>query len=133
MLGSTGWFGAAKIVHPKNAPNTPAKFCAHGDSNLSVGTANERAISWSGGWNLGGTLGVKGVSLKVSYSSSAHTGYDSNDQMVFTFGHAGFLCGTNHDWQAEQVVMRGTKILIADRMLPVGRAAVYRSWHATAR
>jgi hypothetical protein len=110
MLRSTGWFGGGTWVHPKNAPSTPAKFCAKERAGLKVTTANETAVNWSSGWDLGGTLGVKGVSLKVSYNASAQTGYDSNDQMEFHFVHTGWICGTNHDpSKAEQLVMQGTR------------------------
>lgn len=97
MLRSTGWFGGGTWVHPQHAPSTPPKFCAKEMAGLKFSTANETAINWSSGWDLGGTLGVKGVNLKVSYNASAQTGYDSNDQMEFHFVHTGWICGTNHD------------------------------------
>lgn len=52
---------------------------------------------------------MKWVNLKANYSAFAQTSYNSNDQMVFAFGHAGFPGGTNYDRaKATQVVMRGT-------------------------
>ena len=110
LVGSTGWDGGGNIVHPKNPPSTPAKYCGPETKGITVMTSNEKAIDWSTGWDLGGSLGIKGVNLKASYSASSQTGYDSNDQMTFTFRHTGFICGTNHKPnKAAQLVMRGTK------------------------
>jgi len=110
MLRSTGWFGGGNWVHPKNALNTPAKFCAKERAGLSFSTANESAVNWSNGWDLGVSLGVKGVNLKDSFNASAQTGYDSNAKMEFDFGQTGWICGTDHDpSKATQLVMRGTR------------------------
>ena len=58
----------------------------------------------------GQSNGIEGVSLNASFTSSAQTGYDSNAQIAYTFTHAGYACGTNHDPpKAAIVVMRGTK------------------------
>ncbi len=110
LIRSTGWFGGGNWVHPKNAPSTPAKYCAKERAGLNFTTANEKAVNWSNGWNLGGTLGVKGVNLKASFNASAQTGYDSNAKMIFNFVHTGWICGTDHDpGKATQLVMRGTR------------------------
>ena len=73
-------------------------------------TTNEDAIQRSSGFDIGASDKIKNVTLKASFSSSAQTGYDANAQMVFTFGHAGWICGTNHDPnKAALLVMRGGK------------------------
>jgi nucleoside recognition membrane protein YjiH len=73
-------------------------------------TSNEMAVQWSSGFNIGASNGIKDASLSATFSSSAQTGYDSNAQIIYTFEHAGYACGTNHDPpKAAIVVMRGTK------------------------
>ena len=62
---------------------------------ISVKTNKEKAIRWSAGFEIGGSTAIKGVTLKASFGSTAQTGYDANDQMIFTFGHTGYICGTN--------------------------------------
>jgi hypothetical protein len=110
MLRSTGWFGGGNWVHPPHAPGAPPRFCAKERKHLTFKTANETAVNWSSGWNLGGSLGVKGVNVKVGFNASAQTGYDSNAQMEFDFAQTGWICGTDHDpSHATQLVMRGTR------------------------
>src|SRR6202050_4653795 len=111
QVASTGWDAGAQSPHPKNAPSTPAKFCgAFQEAGSRFGTTNEKAVQWSTGFNIGASNGIEGVSLNASFSSSAQTGYDSNAQIVYTFTHAGYACGTNHNPpKAAIVVMRGTK------------------------
>ena len=72
-------------------------------------THHQRAIQWSSGFDIGASDKLfKDVKGTVSFSSSTQTGYDANAQMVFNFGHAGFICGTNHDTgKAALLVMRG--------------------------
>ena len=109
LVRSTGWFGpVSKAVHPKRAPRTPRKFCGPEAPGTTLPTHKQKAVTWSSGFEIGASAGVKGVNLNVSFASTAQTGYDSDDQMNFTFTHAGFLCGTNHDpGKAAQLVMRG--------------------------
>ena len=109
LVRSTGWFGpVGNLVHPKHAPRTPRKFCGPEMAGATPHTNKENAVTWSSGFEIGASAGVKGVNLNVSFASTAQTGYDSDDQMNFTFTHAGFLCGTNHDpGKAAQLVMRG--------------------------
>lgn len=111
MVKSTGWFGPSGTVqHPKGTPRTPAKFCGKEPRDFTAKTARQEAIQWSSGFDIGASDKIKGVTLKASFSSSAQTGYDTNAQMIFTFGHAGFICGTNHDpIKAALLVMRGNK------------------------
>ena len=110
IVKSTGWFSGASQEHPKPVPNTPAKFCAFQARDTKFKTSNETAIQWSGGFELGAGIGVKGVNLKASFSASAQTGYDANALMQFDFKHAGFICGTNKSPpRAAIVVMRGSK------------------------
>ncbi len=111
MDKSTGWFGpSGQIQHPKSSPATPGKFCGQEPKNGTAMTSNGVAVQWSKGFDIGVSNKVKNVTLKASFSSTAQTGYDSNAQMIFTFGHAGWICGTNHDTgTAAQLVMRGNK------------------------
>ena len=111
MVRSTGWFGpSGSVQHPAHAPATPAKFCGPEARGFVAKTTSQEAIQWSSGFDIGAADTIKGVTLKASFSSSAQTGYDANAQMIFTFGHAGWICGTNHDPnKAAQLVMRGNK------------------------
>ena len=110
LVRSTGWFGLGHTVHPKQIPNTPAKFCGMEPKGQQIPTTNEKAIQWSSGYEIGLSTGIKGVNLKANFSGSAQTGYDANAEMLFTFKGAGFLCGTNKDpGHAALLVMRGTK------------------------
>jgi hypothetical protein len=111
MVKSTGWDAGAQSPHPKNPPNTPAKFCGgKQEAGSKFSTTDEKAYQWASGFNIGVSNGIKGVSLSASFSSSAQTGYDANAQIVYTFTHAGYACGTNRDApKAAIVVMRGTK------------------------
>ncbi len=95
MIQSTGWFGGQNAVHPKTAFKTPAKYCAQHQKGDTFGSDFGKAIEWSGGFDLGASLGIKGSDLKTSYSGSAQTGYDANAVMEFHFKHFGYLCGTN--------------------------------------
>lgn len=108
---STGWFGpSGSMVHPRRAPSTPGKFCGQVQAGISVKTSQEKAIQWSSGFEIGASAGIKGVNLKASFGSTAQTGYDTNDQMIFTFKHNGWICGTNHKPAlAALLVMRGNK------------------------
>ena len=111
LVKSTGWDAGAQSPHPKNAPNTNAKFCGgFQEAGSRFQTSNEKAVEWSQGFNIGASGGIKGVSLNASFSSSAQTGYDTNAQIVYHFKHSGYACGTNKDApRAAIVVMRGTK------------------------
>ncbi len=111
MDRSTGWFGpSAQIQHPKSAPTTPGKFCGPEPQGSTPMTSDGAAIQWSKGFDIGTSNKVKDVTLKFSFNSSAQTGYDANAQMIFTFGHSGWICGTNHDPKtAAQLVVRGNK------------------------
>ena len=111
QVESTGWDAGAQSPHPKNPPSTPAKFCGGRQERGSMfETSNEMAVQWSSGFNIGASNDIKDASLSATFSSSAQTGYDSNAQIIYTFEHAGYACGTNHDPpKAAIVVMRGTK------------------------
>lgn len=108
---STGWFGlSGSMQHPRTAPRTPGRFCGQVQGGISVKTSTEKAIQWSSGFEIGASAGIKGVNLKASFGSTAQTGYDSNDEMIFTFGHSGWICGTNNaPGKAALMVMRGNK------------------------
>ena len=111
MVKSTGWFGGSgSVQHPKQSPRTPGKFCGPELRGGTVPTANQEAVQWSSGFTIGASDKIKDVTLKASFGSSSLTGYDANAQMVFTFGHAGWICGTNHDpASASQLVMRSNR------------------------
>jgi hypothetical protein len=110
MVHSTGWFGGATIVSPKQAPATPGRFCAPQAKGSIFNTSTGVAIQWSSGWELGAALGLKGANLKASFNGTAQTGYDANALVHFKFHHAGFICGTNKaPSHAAILVMRGTK------------------------
>src|SRR5258708_6129705 len=96
MIRSTGWFGAATWTNPKHAPPPPGDYCGYQRAGTKFDTGHEAAIQWSTGWNLGASLGVKGVKVKISFSASSQTGYDSNALMHFKFHRTGWICGTDH-------------------------------------
>ncbi len=107
LVKSTGWFAGSSEVHRKAIPHAPGKFCAIEQAGGTFQTSKEKAIQWSNGFELGAALGIKGVDLKTDFNSSTQTGYDANAQIIFTFKHDGFACGTNHDApRAAQVVVR---------------------------
>lgn len=95
MIHSRGWFGGASTQHPKTAPRTPRADCAPQGANSSFHGDFGSAIKWSHGFELGATLGIKGIDGKASFNTTAHTGYDTNAVMNFNFQHKGHLCGTN--------------------------------------
>ena len=98
------------MVHPKDAPSTQVKFCGEVQAGISVKTSNQKAVRWSSGFEIGASDSIEGATLKASFGSTAQTGYDTNDQMVFKFGHTGWICGTNDiPRDAAQLVMRGNK------------------------
>lgn len=111
MVRSTGWFGFSDhVLHPKDAPHTPGKFCGEQLANSAAKTHKEKAVQWTDGFDIGASNKIKGVNLHASFSSSAQTGYDTNAQMIFTFKQDGWICGTNHDpAKAAQLVVRGNK------------------------
>jgi hypothetical protein len=110
LVASTGWFGGATIVHPRQTPSTPARWCAQQMAGTKFDTTNGVAIQWSSGWELGAALGVKGANLKVSFNGTAQTGYDADAVMHFQFHHSGWICGTNKvPVKAALLVMRGTR------------------------
>jgi hypothetical protein len=110
MVKSTGWFGAGDLQHPSAIPSTPAKFCGFEPKGQTIKTANEKAVQWAHGYDIGASTGIKGANLKADFSSSSQTGYDANAQMTFTFAHDGYLCGTNKDpSNAAILVMRSNK------------------------
>jgi hypothetical protein len=95
MVKSTGWFGGTSTVVPSKAPGTPAQNCAPHEADSGFGGDFGKAKEWSAGFEVGVADGLKGVDGKVTFDSSAQTGYDSNDHMHFHFNHKGYLCGTN--------------------------------------
>jgi hypothetical protein len=108
MVHSRGWFGGTNIVQPRHAPSTPAPDCASYLKNSNFNNDTGTAVEWTHGWNLGASLGIKGASGKADFNGSAQTGYDTDALMVYHFGHAGWLCGTNGDNDtAAQLVQRG--------------------------
>ncbi len=111
MVRSTGWFGlSTNVTHPSKSPRTPGKFCGQELKNSTGKTHTQKAVQWSGGFDIGASDKIKGAKLKVSFSSSAQTGYDTNAQMLFRFKQDGWICGTNHDPKtAAQLVMRGNR------------------------
>ena len=82
-------------MYPRLAPRTPTGYCAPHEKNSFFDGDYGTAIRWSGGFDLGAALHIKGVNLKASFNGSAQTGYDANALMYFQFRHAGYLCGTN--------------------------------------
>jgi hypothetical protein len=111
MVHSTGWFGGATTLRPRQAPRTPGKFCAKHERGSHFDGDFGTAVRWSSGFELGAALGVKGVNLKASFNGSAQTGYDANAVMDFHFPyHKGFLCGTNaSEAHAAILVQRGNR------------------------
>ncbi len=98
------------MLHPGQAPSTPGKFCGQQLKGSKAKTHHQEAIEWSSGFDIGASNGIKDAKLKADFSSSSQTGYDTNAQMIFTFKHDGWICGTNHDpGTAAQLVMRGTR------------------------
>jgi hypothetical protein len=105
-------FASASAVAGTPAPNTPAQYCGSFQPHDSYGRDRGTAIRWSAGFELGVALGIKGVSAKASFNSSAQTGYDGNDYMYFQFNsrHVTWLCGTNRSADyAAQLVARGSR------------------------
>lgn len=111
MAKSVGWFGPSEsVIHPTGTPRTPGGFCGPILKNGKAYTHNQQAIQWSSGFTIGVSDKIRGATLKADFSSSAQTGYDRNAKMVFTFAHAGWICGTNHDPNsAALLVMRSNK------------------------
>ncbi len=120
MVKSTGWFGPSGSVQhrirrhnhlvPIPIPHTPSKFCGFELAGGIAHTNKQQAVQWSSGFDIGASDKIKDVTLKASFSSSTQTGYDTDAEMIFTFGHQGWICGTNHDPnKAAQLVMRGHK------------------------
>jgi hypothetical protein len=110
MIQSTGWFGGASTVHPGQAPRTPSRYCAPYEKGSHFDGDFGTAVQWSSGFELGASLGVKGVDLKASFNGSAQTGYDADAVMDYHFGHAGYICGTNKPpAKAAILVQRGNK------------------------
>jgi len=95
LVHSTGWFGGTSHVVPRRAPGTPAINCAPHEANSHYDDDLGVAVQWSGGFELGASLGIKGVNLKATFNGTAQTGYDTNARMNFHFRHMGYLCGTN--------------------------------------
>jgi hypothetical protein len=81
------------MVHTMQLPRSGN--CARYDSGLSFSADFGSAVTWSNGFELGASLGIKGVNLNVSFNGSAHTGYDKNARMSFKVHRAGYMCGTN--------------------------------------
>lgn len=111
MVHSTGWFGfSSNVVHPSSSPHTPGRFCGPELKNSTGKTHHQQAIQWTHGFDIGLSNKIKGVTSKITFSSSAQTGYDTDDQMLFTFRKAGWICGTNKiPAHAAQLVMRGNR------------------------
>jgi hypothetical protein len=110
MTRSGGWFGGADWTHPRHIPSTPGVFCAPQRKGTAFKTANEKAVQWSSGFDIGASDKIKDVTLKASFSSSSQTGYDTNAQMRFQFARTGYICGTNKDpSNAAILVMRSNK------------------------
>lgn len=114
LVKSTGWFGPLGTVqqsihrHPLPVPHTPASFCGPEGAGITAHTNKEKAIQWSSGFEIGGSTGIKGVTLNASYGSTAQTGYDANAEVFFHFKHNGWLCGTNRKpADAALLVIRG--------------------------
>jgi hypothetical protein len=78
MIHSTGWSGGQTTQHPKTAPRTPRADCREHEATDFFDGDHGSAIQWSQGFELGASLGIKGVDGKASFNSTAHTGYDSN-------------------------------------------------------
>ena len=109
MIQSTGWFGGTSTTHPKAIPHTPVGNCAPHEKDSNFSGDYGSAVQWSHGFDLGAALGIKGVTLKGSFSSSAHTGYDANAYMDYWFHQKGDLCGTNaSEASAAILVQRGS-------------------------
>ncbi|HVB41748.1 MAG TPA: hypothetical protein VNF47_03440 [Streptosporangiaceae bacterium] len=108
LVKSTGWFGGTSTVQPRRIPRTSARYCAPHEANSHYDGDLGTAVQWSGGFDLGVALNIKGVNLKAGFNGSAQTGYDVNARMYFNFGHKGYLCGTNRsEASAAILVQRG--------------------------
>jgi hypothetical protein len=92
-IRSTGRYGGGIMVHPKQVPRSGN--CARYDRGVGFSGDSGSAVTWSSGFELGASLGIKGVDLKATFSGSARTGYDQNARMSFKFGRTGYMCGTN--------------------------------------
>ena len=107
-------FEATSEVLGSPAPSTPAKFCGPFSPGSTFSRDRSTAIRWSNGFELGGSLDIKAVNPKASFNSTAQTGYDNNDFMVFKTprkpNHENFICGANRSAGfAAQVVLRARK------------------------
>lgn len=109
LVKSTGWFGpVGTVTHPRKVPHTPGSFCGRVEAGITAHTNKEKAIQWSSGFEIGGSTGIKGVTLNASYGSTAQTGYDTNAEVFFHFKRDGWLCGTNRKpADAAILVIRG--------------------------
>jgi hypothetical protein len=91
----SGRSGGQTTQHPNSAPPTPRSNCREHEAGDRYNGDHGSAIEWSHGFDLGAALNAKGVGGKISFNSTAHTGYDTNAVMVYRFHHKGYLCGTN--------------------------------------
>jgi hypothetical protein len=108
LVRSTGWNAGTTWTHPKQLPNT--RYCSLQYPKTVFNTSDGTAIDWSGGWELGAAIDVRGVNLKASYNTTAQTGYDSNALLHFGFRRQGYICGINHlPNKAALLVMRSHK------------------------
>ncbi|HEY1621531.1 MAG TPA: hypothetical protein VGG25_28155 [Streptosporangiaceae bacterium] len=95
---SNGYYGGAKVYHPKKRPRY--QECASEPGGQTVTTHRERAVRWSGGFDI----------AQVGFSASSQTGYDSSAELKYKYSsHGGYECGTNHDAPAQspQLIARG--------------------------
>jgi len=95
-ISSTGWFGGDAVSHPRSAWYTPAGDCAPELAGSKFGNDYGSAVEWANGFQLGATVGIKGVNLKSDFGTTTHTGYDKDAHLIYHFPkHTGWICGTN--------------------------------------
>jgi hypothetical protein len=98
---SNGWSGGATISYPNTAPRTPRYDCDQYARGTGFHRDNGAAVNWSKGFEL--------AADGIGFNTETQTGYDTDGHMTFSFGHKGYLCGTNaDDATAAQLVARGT-------------------------
>jgi len=89
-------------LYPKTAPDTPSYDCNYYLKGGVFKADYGSAVTWSQGFDLSAD--------GIGFNAETETGYDADGRMDFTFGHGGWLCGTNgNDATAAQLVARGKK------------------------